>query len=175
VIRKKSSAPSITLDEAIQFVESQGYLVIQDNVPTPSNKEIVTLFYQKLNDRVPQEAVFLAQSNESIDMAAIERFQRKARTLGIKKAEANQLLYDSIKDLFVHFDKLGLTTHPRSLSFLTTDGSWIFKKLLEITYKNRIMYVDSDEAQDYFDAICESEDEAYLALKAKKTKQLLGE
>ena len=169
-----AKTPSLSVPEAIKFLENSGYLVIKDDIPTISNKDLLDSFYRQLKIHLPDEALFLAQANQTSDLQAIEKFQQKAKKLGIKKSEANNMLANAIAYVFTNLEDLGLYDLPKSLSFLTTSGSWIFKKSLEIAQKKRIMYEESPEAQMYLDSLYEIEDEAYQDLKAKKTKQLLG-
>lgn len=180
MIQKKliNKLPKIKVEDAISLLERSGYTVIKNinHEEFLSDKDIVDFFYTKLKEVLPDKSVFYYNANLKGDLSSLDSFHQKAKTLSLTNKEVNKYLKETIGYLFNNIDKLELKSYPTSLSFLiSSSGNWIFKKCLDILTIQQLNYTESKEYQMYLDSIYSSEDEAYKDLKAKKTKQLLGE
>lgn len=166
---------TVTVDEAIKFLESKGYHVEKYDGSIPRlQAQIIKDFYTGLRTQIGDKRLAFLNVQDKEDSKAIDRFLKKSSQLGIPKTNALNYLHEVVKLLFVEYNNLGLTQPPTSLTFLLShNGNWIIDKL-QVILDNRVRdYDQTPEAVAYKESLYEIEDDKFLDLQKERHSKLL--
>jgi hypothetical protein len=167
---------TITIERAKKFLEDNGYSVTkEDSEEAPTMKGIISDFYKKLTKLYKKlKYLEVLAIRESSDYTALRKYIKKNEELGISRKDALKDLRIVLDLFFNNYLELKLTTPISNLRFLLSDGSWIFDKLRTIQRRKIEVFENSYEAEEWFNRLCESEDDIITELRERRHRELLS-
>lgn len=166
----------ITLKEAKELLEKNGFYVTKIGRYGKSISSLISFYYTSLNEvyrKLGYEELFI--SNDKIDQKALQEYLNRNEAANINRKQALINLKTILDLFFKYYEDLHLDKPITNLRFLLTDGSWILNKI-RILHKEKIKdYEDSGEMDRWFDGLCEEEDDKIIKLREQRHLQILGQ
>lgn len=135
-----------------KFLEKRGYRVTKllTTKKSPNIGEVVSYFYDKLEQVSGHRAAAVARLSDSKDFKAVSVFQEKAKKSGINRAMANKVLVDLIDIVFAYYIDTETECNLYNLDYIVSQrGSWVIQKAMRYHKKRCDEFEGSEEAERY--------------------------
>lgn len=176
-MKQNKLVDNLTIEKAIDFLKSKGYSTLkEEDENTKSITLIINTFYSKLSvlyKKLGYDSVIVTPSKT--DTLILKKFIESNKQLGIKKEKALDNIETLLNLFFKYYSELGLDNPITNIRFLFKEGFWIIDKVRIIHQKKMEEYRDSFEMEQWFNGLCEQEDDIIRKLRDQRHKEFLGE